>query len=80
MIHYNVPEPKLSPDFTIEDIHKIRDWNYERLKDATREERIADTRRRAESYFRRANLPQPKHIITSTAKPNPENHITINTK
>jgi len=45
MIH-NIPEPDLSPDFTIEDIHKIREWNYERLKDATLEERRADTVRR----------------------------------
>jgi len=38
MIH-NIPEPDISPDFTIEDIHKIREWNYEKLKDATHEER-----------------------------------------
>jgi hypothetical protein len=24
----NIPMPKISPDFTIEDIHKIREWNY----------------------------------------------------
>jgi hypothetical protein len=46
MIH-NIPKPDISPDFTIEDIHKIRAWNYERLKDATPEERKADTERRA---------------------------------
>jgi broad specificity phosphatase PhoE len=39
-------EPDTSPDFTVEDIHKIREWNYQRLKDATRDERIADTRKR----------------------------------
>ncbi|MDR0881873.1 MAG: hypothetical protein LBP55_04965 [Candidatus Adiutrix sp.] len=39
-------EPDTSPDFTIDDIHKIREWNYERLKDATRGERMADTRKR----------------------------------
>ena len=38
MIH-NIPKPDISPDFTISDIHKIREWNYERLKDATYEER-----------------------------------------
>ena len=38
MIH-NIPEPDISPDFTIDDIHKIREWNYEKLKDATPEER-----------------------------------------
>jgi len=41
MINYNVPKPKLSPDFTMDDIRKIRDWSYEVLKDATVEERLA---------------------------------------
>ncbi len=41
MIH-NITKPKLSPNFTIDDIHKIREWNYERLKDSTIEEREAE--------------------------------------
>jgi len=41
MINYNIPKPKISPDFTIEDIHKIREWHYEMLKDATVEEQTA---------------------------------------
>ena len=40
MIH-DVPKPEISDDFTIDDIHKIREWHYEILKDATREERCA---------------------------------------
>jgi hypothetical protein len=40
MIH-DVPKPDISPDFTIDDIHKIREWHYEILKDATVDERIA---------------------------------------
>ena len=51
MIH-DIPKPDISPAFTIEDIHKIREWNYERLKDATPEERNADTERRAEAARR----------------------------
>jgi len=47
MIH-NIPKPEISPAFTIDDIHKIREWHYERLKDATYEERRVDTERRAE--------------------------------
>lgn len=31
----------ISPDFTVEDIHKIREWNYERTKDMTVEEKVA---------------------------------------
>jgi hypothetical protein len=46
MIH-DIPKPEISPAFTVEDIHKIREWDYERLKDATPEERSADTERRA---------------------------------
>jgi len=47
MIH-EIPKPEISPNFTIEDIHKIRQWNYERLRDATMAERLEDSRRRAE--------------------------------
>ena len=43
----DIPKPDISPAFTIEDIHKIREWHYERLKDAMPEERRADTERRA---------------------------------
>jgi hypothetical protein len=47
MIH-DIPKPDISVAFTIEDIHKIRVWDYERLKDALQEEYHADTERRAE--------------------------------
>ena len=47
MIH-NIPMPQLSPEFTIEDIHKIREWNYERLRDASIKERIEEIRKQAE--------------------------------
>jgi hypothetical protein len=40
--------PATSSDFTIEDIHKIREWIYERLKDATVQERLEEIRRQAE--------------------------------
>ena len=32
-------KPNLSPNFTIEDIHKLREYNYERTKDMTPSER-----------------------------------------
>ena len=41
----DIPMPKISPNFTIDDIHKIREWNYERMKDATPEERRLDSER-----------------------------------
>jgi len=52
MIH-EIPKPIISPDFTIDDIHKIREWNYERRKDATTEELLADIRKGAERTRRR---------------------------
>jgi hypothetical protein len=46
MIH-DVPKPDISPDFTIDDIHKIREWHYEILKDATIEEQKEFYRRKS---------------------------------
>ena len=33
-------KPILSPNFTIEDIHKLREYNYYQTKDMTLQERI----------------------------------------
>lgn len=35
-----IAEPTISPDFTIEDIHKIREYHYELTKDMTMPEKI----------------------------------------
>jgi ActR/RegA family two-component response regulator len=51
MIH-DIPKPDISPAFTVEDIHKIRAWHYERLKDARPEEALADLRMRADKGLR----------------------------
>lgn len=32
-------ELNISPDFTVEDIHKIREYNYEMTKNMTKDER-----------------------------------------
>lgn len=34
-------EPVISPDFTVEDIHKIREYHYELTKGMTMQEKIA---------------------------------------
>jgi len=57
MIH-EVPKPNISPNFTIEDIDKIREWNYMRLKDATVEEQIADIEARASEARKRLGISQ----------------------
>ena len=56
MIH-DIPPPAVSPAFSVEDIHRIREWNYERLKDSTLEERRADTDRRIKSALETLGLP-----------------------
>ena len=48
--------PEITPAFTIADIHKFREWDYERLKDATPEEYRADTERRVSEVRERFGL------------------------
>jgi tRNA G37 N-methylase TrmD len=67
MIHYDIPEPVLSPNFTLDDIHKIREWNYERTKDATRKERLDLIHREAaeawaqfDAYHAQKHDPDPR--------------------
>ena len=67
MIH-EIPKPEISPAFTINDIHKIREWEHERLKDATPEECRADTKRRMEQALKRLGLSYGKNF------PNPQPH------
>ncbi len=35
-----VTKPDISPDFTVDDIHKIREYHYELTKNMTRQERM----------------------------------------
>ena len=48
-------EPKLeiSPDFTLEDIRKIRDYDYEMTKNMTSQEQIDYYNKGAEAGFKR---------------------------
>ncbi|GHU91383.1 hypothetical protein FACS18949_16730 [Clostridia bacterium] len=63
MIH-DVPKPNISPNFTIEDIHKIREWNYERLKDATLEERLADNAKGYSDALKQMELSRQRRTAT----------------
>ena len=51
MIH-DIPKPDISPNFTVDDIRKIREWDYERCKDATVEELLDDINKGAEKVHR----------------------------
>ena len=63
---YNIPQPEISPAFTIEDIHKIREWNYERMKDATAEERRAYYRGVSDEAEKRITKIRKQREITLT--------------
>jgi len=54
----DIPMPEISPNFTIDDIHKIREWNYERYKNMTPEEICEDTRKGAERVKALMGLPR----------------------
>ncbi|MCL2065522.1 MAG: hypothetical protein FWG98_14275 [Candidatus Cloacimonetes bacterium] len=47
-----MPELKISPNFTIEDIHKIREYNYEITKNMSKEERRSYYKAGAERAFK----------------------------
>jgi len=53
----DIPKPEISPDFTLEDIRKIRDWKYERYKGMTPQEICEDTRKGAERFLARLAAP-----------------------
>jgi len=63
MSNRNIPKPKISPAFTIDDIHKIREWHYERRKRMTPEEIIEDTRKGAERFVARLKEPVDPTIV-----------------
>ena len=46
----NIPMPDVSPAFTMEDIHKIREWNQERRKGMSKQELIDDINRGASEF------------------------------
>jgi hypothetical protein len=53
MTNKNLPPfPKLSPDFTLDDIRKIRDYNHEVYKTMTKEEQRAYIAKTAEPIER----------------------------
>lgn len=56
MTTLNIEKPVLSPDFTIEDIHKIREYNYEMTKDYTTEELIAYYKNKADEIAKKYSL------------------------
>ena len=57
----------ISPDFTIEDIHKIREQNYERTKDMTVAEKVAyynNSGKEAEREIERRRALKRKSVVS----------------
>jgi glutamyl-tRNA reductase len=46
-------KPILSPYFSVDDIHKLREWNYERRKNMTHEEYQKDIKQGCKKFFER---------------------------
>ena len=46
----NIPKPKISPDFTIEDIHKLREWHFECRRGMSPQEVIDHINRRGGEF------------------------------
>lgn len=56
----------ISPDFTVEDIHKIREQNYERTKDMTVAEKVAyynNSSKEAEKEIERRRALKRKTVV-----------------
>jgi hypothetical protein len=52
----NKMKQEISPDFTIEDIHKIRENEYERQKDMSPYERLLDTAQRSREFLKKKGI------------------------
>jgi hypothetical protein len=46
----SIPMPDISPNFTIDDIHKIRIWNHERRKGMSKQEVMDDIKSGAREF------------------------------
>jgi hypothetical protein len=51
-IRAGVPKPAISKNFTIDDIHKIREWHYETTKKLTTKERRDFYMKGIEQFFK----------------------------
>ena len=59
----NIPMPTISAAFAIEDIHKIREWNYEKRKGMTAQEICDDTRKGAERFLSLLDAPVKDDVL-----------------
>ncbi|MCL2592405.1 MAG: hypothetical protein FWD82_03475 [Defluviitaleaceae bacterium] len=55
-------KPQVSKDFTIEDIHKVREYNYERKKNMSPKEYAEDINKGAEKGINRVEELRKKKV------------------
>lgn len=60
-------KPEISAEFTIQDIHKIREWNFERRRGMTSTEINADTKRGADEFLKLIQSKKPMTENTNRA-------------
>lgn len=61
-------KPDITPDFTIDDIHKIREYNYEKIKSLSAAERSEYYKTKAEQFLKEAGIqPNTKTILSQRA-------------
>ena len=53
-------KPILKKSFSVDDIHKLREYHYETTKDMTREEKIEEINDRAEEFEREMKVKKQK--------------------
>ena len=56
-------KPTLTPEFKIEDLHKIRAWRYEKRKDMTPQEICEDTQRGASHFLTQLTVPANAEVL-----------------
>ena len=61
-------KPLISPDFTIDDIHKIREYNYEQTKSMSVAEQSSYYKNKAGDFLKEADIhPTVKNILSQRA-------------
>ena len=72
----NIPMPEISPNFTIDDIHKIREWYDKVYEGMTTQEISAHTSNEAKRFLAALNSPRDpalkeevKRCLESVRKP-----------
>lgn len=56
-------KPILSEDFTIEDIHKLREYNYEMTKELSREEKMDYYNNKGKEFLKKLEEQKMQNVL-----------------